>query len=101
MKGDAPTGALKGGLRAERLAALAARPIENDGRGIADAGEGVGHVGDAGDGELAAIGAKRHGADAADVGPEGVVVVEEGRGVELAHLLAAAHVPLLELALEI
>ena len=77
VEDDAPRRPLEGGLDAQDLRALAGLIIEEDDRGIADAGEGVRDVGDAGTGEERAVGVEAHTADAAVVGPEGRVVAED------------------------
>src|SRR5262245_7328051 len=48
---DAPGGALEVGLRPQELTALTGLPVEKRYRRFADAGEGVGDIGDAGAGE--------------------------------------------------
>src|SRR5262249_44962152 len=68
---------------------------------IADAGEGIRDIGDAGAGEERAVGTEGHAANAADVGAKSRVVLVEHARVEVAYGLARREVPLLHHPLEI
>src|SRR5438105_1811074 len=97
MGGDAPGGAVDLVLGFELQGELAVGHVDDTDHRIADSGEGVGDVGDAAEGELAAVGAKGDAASAADVGAEaGVVLVERGSGSQVALEGAGGNVPFLE-----
>ena len=70
MVGDAPSGAVDLVLGFELQNELAVGHVDQVDHGITDAGEGVGDVGDAADGELLAVAIESDAARAADVGAE-------------------------------
>src|SRR5437763_163139 len=94
MKGDAPAGSLEIGLRPKYLATIAGLPVEQDDRGIADAGEGIGDIGDAGTGEQIAVRTESHAADAAMIGAEARIVTEEDAAIHRPDFRATADMPL-------
>ncbi len=88
-------------LLGPQLFRLARRPVEQQHQRLADAREGVRHVGDAAAGQDSAVGAEGHAAHAAVVGHERRVIMMQGGGVEFSLRRAFFDVPHLDDALEV
>ena len=80
---------------------LAALPVDDDHRRITDAGEGVGDVGNAADGELGAVSVELDRPCPADVSLEIFVVAVHFLSLQLTREFAAGDFPIENVALQI
>ena len=77
MDGNTPGDATKFGLGEMFDLLLATLPVEDDDRGIADTGKGVGNVRDAAAGDIFPVGTEGHTTKSTDDSPESLVVFLE------------------------
>src|SRR5262249_544135 len=96
-----PAGALECSLRTKDFGAVAQTPVEQNDRRVADAGEGVANIGDAGASQERAVSIEGHAANAAVVGAEGRVVAEQYGAIHGPHQFAGLQVPLADIAVKI